>query len=70
MTMQLPSVVHPRRFSYNDMLFEVVSYVPLTDTQAAKVVQLFIRGRKFKKSDQGKVFRVLTQFDAESAGML
>lgn len=68
--MQLPSVVHPKKFSINGMLFEVVAYTALTDDQAAKAAMFFFKSRKFLKKDQGKVFRVLTQFDENSKGLL
>jgi len=68
--MEMPSVVHPKRFAINGMYFEVVSYSPLSDDQAAKIAMMFFRGRKFKKSDKGKLFQVITQFDAQSAGLL
>lgn len=68
--MEIPSVVHPKRFVINEMYFEVVSYSPLNDEQAAKIAMMFFRGRKFKKSDKGKLFQVITQFDTQSAGLL
>ncbi|RUO21829.1 hypothetical protein [Aliidiomarina haloalkalitolerans] len=68
--MEMPSVVHPKRFAIKAMYFEVVSYSPLSDDQAAKIAKMFFRGRKFKKSDKGKLFQVITQFDAQSAGLL
>jgi hypothetical protein len=70
MKMKMPSVVHPKRFLIKGMYFEVVSYSPLNEEQAAKVAMMFFRGRKFKKSDKGKLFQVITQFDAQSAGLL
>lgn len=68
--MQLPSVVHPKKFAVQGMLFEVVAYSTLTDEQAAKAAMFFFRSRKFLKKDQGKLFRVLTQFDENSTGLL
>lgn len=68
--MQLPSVLHPKRFSINGMLFEIVSHSELTDEQAAKAAMLFFRRHKFKKKDQGKLFRVVTAFDRETSGYL
>jgi hypothetical protein len=68
--MQLPSVVHPKRFSINGIILEVVSYTNLTDAQAMKAAQLFYSQHKFKKKDQGKLFRALTLFDKDSLGLL
>jgi len=68
--MQLPSVVHPKKFSVKGMFFEVVSYATLTDEQASKVAMLFYRSGKFTKMDQGKLFRVVTQFDENSSDLI
>ena len=59
MNMEMPSVVHPTRFTIKGMVFEVVSYEPLSDSKAATVAMQFFRSHKFKKKDQGKLFRVL-----------
>lgn len=68
--MEMPSVIHPKRFHINGIFFEVISYSPLTDDQAAKVAMSFFRSKKFKKKDKGKVFKVITQFDSESSNLL
>ena len=68
--MQPPSVIHPKRFVINGIIFEVVSYSPLTDEKAAKVAMLFFRSHKFKKKDHGKLFQVITQFDENSSDLL
>lgn len=68
--MEIPSVVHPKRFTINGMVFEVVSYSALTDEQAQKAAMLFFRSHKFKKKDQGKLFRVVTTFDRNSSNLL
>lgn len=62
--MEMPSVVHPTRFTIKGMVFEVVSYSQLSDEKAATIAMQFFRMQKFKKKDQGKLFRVLwTQID-------
>lgn len=68
--MQMPSVVHPKKFSINGMFFEIVSFSTLTDEQAGKAAMFFFSNHKFKKKDQGKVFRVVTLFDENSANLL
>lgn len=68
--MTIPSVVHPKRFLISGIYFEVVSYAALTDTQAAKLVQLFYASRKFTRRDCNKVFRVISIADQNSAGLL
>jgi hypothetical protein len=60
--MNLPSVIHPKKFNIKGMLFEIVAYKPLTDDEAAQAAMYFYRSHKFKKADQGKLFHVLTQF--------
>ncbi|MCK5509858.1 MAG: hypothetical protein KAI50_15195 [Desulfobacterales bacterium] len=68
--MQMPSVVHPKKFTISGMFFEVVSYSPLTDDHARKIAIMFYCSRKFLKKDKGKTFRVLTQFDESSSGLI
>ena len=68
--MNMPSIVHPKQFSISGMLFEIVSYGHLTDEQAAKAAMFFYRNHKFKKSDRGKLFRVMNQLDENSARLL
>ncbi len=57
--MKLPTITHPTKFNIKGMLFEVVAYKSLTNEEAAKAAMHFYRAHKFKKSDQGKLFRVL-----------
>lgn len=64
----IPNVVHPTRFTIKGIVFEVVSYEPLTDAQAARLVQSFYRSHRFTRKDQGKVFRVVTIADQTNAG--
>lgn len=66
----IPSVVHPQKFSIKGIYFEVASFEPLTDQQAARLVQMFYRSHRFTRKDQGKVFRVLTIADHSHAGLL
>jgi hypothetical protein len=66
----IPSVLHPVRFAVAGIQFEVVTAEPVSDEQAAKIVMHFCKGRKFKKADQGKLIRVVTLFDRESASLL
>lgn len=61
--MNLPAVVHPVQFRIKGILFEIVSYDPLTDQQAARLAQAFYRLHRFTRKDQGRVYRVLTTAD-------
>ncbi len=62
--MVTPSVVHPHQININDYIFEVVSYVPLTNEQAYGVAEAFFLAHKFKKKDRKKViFRIVTLVD-------
>lgn len=65
--METPSVVHPTTFQIGGMHFQVVSYVSLSDKQAAKVAMHFYRTHKFKKKNKGKLFKVFTLIDSDSA---
>ena len=68
--MQADYVSNPKKFRVSDIYFEVLALGPSSDEQAARIAMRFFRGRKFKKSDKGKLFRVITQFDRQSANML
>jgi len=68
--MNMPSVVHPKVFKLNDILFEVVSYETVTDKQAENIVRLFCRSKKFHKKDKGKKIQIITQFDKNSSNLL
>lgn len=66
----LPICVHPKKFNISGILIEVTTCEPVTDEQAAKIALHFFAGRKFKKSHQGKLFRVVSLFDRASAAQL
>ena len=66
----IPSVVHPKKFTIKGIYFEVVSFDPLTDQQAARLVQMFYRSHRFTRKDQGMVFRVVTIADRTHAELL
>ncbi len=68
--MQMPSVVHPKRISLNEILFEIVSFVPLTDAQALHAANYFYNTHKFTKKDKGKLFKVITTFDDSTSKLL
>ena len=69
--MELPSVVHPRKIDIDGYIFEVVSYAPLTDEQAARVAMMYYQRMKKRKKDRGKVvFRAVTLFDENSSELL
>ncbi len=64
----IPRVLHPTRFTIKGIAFELVSFEPLTDAQAARLVQAFYRSHRFTRKDQGKVIRVVTIADQTNAG--
>lgn len=64
--MKSPDVVHPKRFSINGMLFEIVSHSALTDDQARAIAITFYRSHTFLKLDKGKLFRVLSHHSENS----
>jgi hypothetical protein len=48
--MDQPAVKHPKKFlSAGGVYFQVVSYMPLTDSQAETALRLFLRNNRFKK---------------------
>ncbi len=68
--MQADYVSHPKKFRISDIYFEVLALGPISDEQAERIAMRFFSGRKFKKSDKGKLFQVITLFDRQSANML
>jgi hypothetical protein len=67
--MQMPSVVHPRNIDVGGVVFQVVSYSPLTDQQAKNVVRYYLTTHKVRKKDKGKLIQVITMLDQESTGL-
>lgn len=68
--MELPSIKHPQTFKVKGVVYEVVSYVHLTDAQAEKIVRMHCRMHKPKKKDVGKTVTITTMFDEDSVGLL
>ena len=68
--LEMPSVVHPVKFNICGFVFEVVSYVPLSDEQAQKVALMTYYRTKPKKKDRNKIFTAITTFDENSSGLL
>ena len=68
--MNTPNVTHPTTFKINGIFFKVVSFDALSNEKAIKITQHFYATHKFKKSDKGKTFTVITTFDGDSEGYL
>ena len=68
--MQLPNIIHPKKFVINGYTFQVASYITLTDSQAAKIAMHGYRSRKWLKKDLKKVHTQLWIGDQESLAML
>lgn len=68
--MQLPHIIHPKKFNIGGIYFEVVSYTQLTDIQASKIVLMFYKSRKFTKKHQGKLIRVVSQVNQDHLGLI
>jgi hypothetical protein len=64
------AVLHPARFEIARVQFEVVTVGPVSDEEAAKIVMHFCRSRRPTESDRGKLIRIVTLFDRESANLL
>lgn len=68
--MQPPTVKHPKTFIVNGVKYGIISYVPLTDAQAKKVLTHALRLRKPKKTDRGKIVWIQTIHDERTVGWL
>ena len=68
--MQLPDIIHPKKFLINGYTIQVVAYMALTDTQAAKIAMHSFRSRKWLKKDLKKVHRQMWAGDQDSLALL
>ncbi len=71
--MEMPSVVHPKKIDIDGFVFEVTTYVSLTDEQALAVALMHYRNMKPrpKKKDRGKaIYRVISPVDENSVKFL
>ena len=55
-----PTIIHPKQFLIKGIYFEVVSFRPLAEEDAADIARKYFKNRKFKKSDKGTVIPVVT----------
>lgn len=51
----LPSVLHPTTFLINGYKIRVMTYMPLTNSQAGRIAMLCFRMRKWTKADLKKI---------------
>ena len=68
--MQLPNVAHPTKFNIDGYIFEIISFYPLTEQQAANAARVAYSTRKLRKKDKGKIIRAFLTADDESQGLL
>jgi hypothetical protein len=68
--MELPNIVHPKKFRIHGNLFEVIAYTTLTDDQAAAAAMHFYRSHAAARRGRDQLFRVLLTVDQSSAGRL
>lgn len=68
--MNLPDIVHPKKFLINGYTIGVATYIPLTDQQAAKIAMHAYRSRKWTKKDQKKAHLIQWLGDREALAML
>lgn len=68
--MNLPSIIHPKKFLINGYTFQVASYMALTDAQAAKIAMHGFRSRKWLKKDLKKIHTQMWIGDAQALAML
>jgi len=46
--MLMPDIVHPKVFKNNGVCFRVVTYEPVSDDEARKIVLLFLRTQRVR----------------------
>lgn len=68
--MDLPNVVHPKKFRIHGNLFEVIAYTALADDQAAAAAMHFYCSHAAARRGRDQLFRVLMTVDQSSAGRL
>jgi len=68
--MQLPNIIHPKKFVINGYTIQVASYMALTDAQAAKIAMHGYRVRKWLKKDLKKVHTQMWIGDHAALAML
>lgn len=68
--MTVPSLVHPTPFNIQGIIFRAVTFFPLTDQQAAKLVMRYYKTHKFSKKHIGSTIHVISVIDQETIGLL
>ena len=68
--MQLPNIVHPKKFLISGYTVGVVSYITLTDGQAAKIAMHGFRSRKWLKKDLKKAHHIYWTGDQSALALL
>ena len=68
--MELPGIIHPKRFVIGGITFEIAAYHQLTDQQAHGAAMLYYRSRKWRKKDRRAVVQVQHLLDEDFAGFL
>lgn len=61
---------HPVRFKIGGVYIVVFALCKLTQPQAIKIARRFHSTLKLKRSDQGREFQAMTNFDESSVGLL
>ncbi|MDZ4282801.1 MAG: hypothetical protein U1C04_18805 [Hydrogenophaga sp.] len=70
MNTSLPNIKHPKMFKIGDITIGVVTYMPITDAQAAKIAMHAYRSRRWTKKDQEKVHLQYWSGDQETLALL
>lgn len=68
--MNLPDVIHPRKFVINGYAISVATYFPINDQQAAKIAMHGFRSRKWTKKDLKKAHLQYWTGDREALALL
>lgn len=68
--MNLPNVIHPKRFKTGDTVIEVATFFPVTDRQAQLIAMHFLRTTRLTKKQRGSVLRTHWAGDQETLALL
>lgn len=68
--MNLPDVIHPKKFLINGYTLGVATYFPITDQQAAKIAMHGFRSRKWAKKDLKKAHLIYWSGDQSALALL
>ncbi len=66
-SLKTPTMTHPDKVRIKGIFFEVVSFKPLNFEDVQDIAKKYYLSRKFKKTDKGSTFQIVTLFGTEDA---